>query len=215
MYAYNFKREWCLKKNLILGHINILIQKLFNNQQPKAKNKQMQQDTKKNKKREDLWREILYSSDTENIKKLLDILRENGNTQILPDIIKLYKGYKGTELGKFIYNFLSDLKSKDAPQIFVSFIKDNEYRNIREDLVTLCWQTGLDFSDFLDDFIDLFINSELKTAFDAFTVIEYFENTTPQDAEKAIEKLQLNIDKISADKKELLVELVQLLRAMH
>ncbi len=46
------------------------------------------------KKQEDLWRDVLYSSDEKSIKQLLDILRSKGNTVILHDIIKLYKGYK-------------------------------------------------------------------------------------------------------------------------
>jgi len=172
------------------------------------------ENIEENKKtQEDLWREVLYSADNESIKEALKVLRDQGNIKILPDIFNLYKGYKGTELGKDIYNFLGDVKCADAANLFVELIKNPEYAIIKKDILTLCWQTSLDFAEHLTFFVDLFIKSEMQSAFEAFTVIEYMEIDSQNPAiEEAITKLQISIDEIGEEKKELLVDLVNILR---
>ncbi len=165
------------------------------------------------KKQDALWREVLYSADKKSIKEALNVLRDNGNVRILSDILKIYKAYKGTELGSIIYNFLVDLKSSDAVPVIIDAIDDVELKSIRIDLLNLCWQSSLDFYPYFEKFVDIFINAELLEAFEAFTIIEYLEFFDANDLIYAnIEKLEQNIDKISADKKELLVDLVNILR---
>lgn len=164
------------------------------------------------KKQEDIWREVLYSSDNESIIQLLGVLRDKGNNEILPDILKLYNGYKGTKIGTIIYEFLIDLKDKEAVPVIMKFIKDKEFLSIKRDLLTLCWQTGLDFSDYLSDFTDIFIKCDLKTSFEAFTAIEYIENAERQTIKDNIKKLQISIDDVVVGNRELLVDLVNVLR---
>lgn len=165
------------------------------------------------KKQDDLWREILYSSNPKSIKDVLDIMRDKGNIRILADILNIYKGYKGTELGNTIYNFLIDLKTSDAVPIIIDAIDNKELRTIRQDLLTICWHSSLDFVSYFDKFIDIFIEAPLSEAFEAFTIIEYFEFLDSNDLiEEKITKLKLSIDRISADKKELLVDLVNILK---
>ncbi len=166
------------------------------------------------KKQEDLWRDVIYSSDNKAIKKLLNHLRNDGNTNILPDIFNIYKVNKSNSLGNYIYDFLCDLKCSEGTTIILNYIGNPEFSSIKKELLTLTWQTGLDFSSYLDFFIDIFIKADLQSAFEAFTAIEYFEYDVKSFPmiDAAIDKLQLNIEEISIDKKELLVDLVNILR---
>ena len=161
---------------------------------------------------EQLWKEILLSSDNDAIIKLLGVLREKGSAKILPDILSAYKKHQGTKLGEYIYSFLIDLKCKEAPTMILNSVLDKEFKSIKRDLLTLCWQINLDFSDFFDDFIDVFIECDLQIAFEAFTAIEYLENVDIKVIKKGIEKLQFSIDKMSDEKKELYVDLVNILK---
>jgi hypothetical protein len=54
-------------------------------------------------------------------------------------------------------------------------IEDDKYKGIRKTILAACWQNGLDFSTFLPVFIDLVIQEDWETAFEAFTVIDNFE----------------------------------------
>jgi hypothetical protein len=168
---------------------------------------------KEQQKKDALWREILYSSNTKIIEDALKSLRDNGSVNLLPDIFSIYKGYKGSELGKKIFNFLCDVKCTEATPLIISLLDDVEYLPLKQDILSICWQSRLDFSDYLEKFIDLFINEDLSIAFEAFTVIEYLELDGKKElVEKNIEKLTQSISDISDDKKELLVDLVDVLR---
>jgi len=174
----------------------------------------MKTQKKNNKTQEDYWRDVLYSSDTDGILDLLKHLRTEGNIKILPDILNLYKGHKGSKLGEHIYNFLCDVKCSDATDLIVEHIQNKEFYTIRKDLVTLCWQTSLDFAKHILFFVDLFITTGLQTAFEAFTTIEYIELKKDDPIiDVAIDKLQLSIDDIGEEKKELLVDLVNVIRS--
>ncbi|MBN2662499.1 MAG: hypothetical protein JXR68_02515 [Bacteroidales bacterium] len=165
------------------------------------------------KTQEDYWRDVLYSSDSDSIKELLIHLRTEGNVKILPDVINIYKGYKKTKLGENIYDFLCDIKCSDATNLLIDFINNKDFFEIRKELVSLCWQTGLDFAKYFMYFVDLFIKTDLQTAFEAFTTIEYIElEKNDPVINLAIDKLQLSIDQIAEDKKELLVDLVNVIR---
>ena len=49
-----------------------------------------------------------------------------------------------------------------------------------------CWQNGMDFSAYFEVFTDLVINEEWEIAFEAFTVIENFEQFPPLEEIKPI-----------------------------
>jgi hypothetical protein len=172
----------------------------------------MGEEKKQKKTEEQLWREVLYSSDFKSIEEALKILREKGNINILPDVFNIYKAYKGKDLGGKIYNFLSDIKCSQAVPLIINLIGNNEYRSIRQDLLQLCWQTRLDFSAYFEKFIDIFIKEDLTTAFEAFTVLEYMDIKNTEVLKKGISKLEQSISDIDESKKELLVDLVNILR---
>lgn len=159
------------------------------------------------------WQKLLYSSDYKVIEETLEALRKEGNITLLPDIFNIYIGFKNTDLGISIFNFLTYLKNEEAKETIINHIFDIKYLAIKKELVSLGWQTSLDFSNYFEKFIELFITSEFSIAFEAFTTIEYFENTIKTERiEKGIFDLQQSISTISEDKKILLVDLVNILR---
>ncbi len=169
--------------------------------------------TKEKQKKDALWREILYSSNPKVIEEALKNLRDSGNINILPDIFAIYKGYKDTDLGKKIFSFLCDIKCSEAVPLIISLLDNIEYVNLKQDILSICWQSRLDFSAYLSKFTDLFITEQLPVAFEAFTVIEYLELDGQEDLiSENIEKLEQSVSDISDDKKELLVDLVNVLR---
>ncbi len=165
------------------------------------------------KKQDALIRQALYSSDEEVINETLKFLREKGNVKILPDVINLYKGYKNTALGKNLFAFLTDVKCSDAADIFVKAVENPEFSTIRKDLISLMWQSRLDFSKYFEKIVDWFLEYEIETAFEAFTILEYLHyNGTAKELDNLIEKIKNSVSEMeSQQKKELLVDLVNIL----
>lgn len=154
------------------------------------------------------WRNGLYSADFETIKKTIDDIYEHGETQIITDVISVYKGYIGTEIENYFYSFLVCIKNNDFPHILIEHIKDKKFSKIKSNLISICWESTLDFSDFSDTFIEIFIKEPINIAFEAFTVIQNSYNIAEEDLKKGISNLELSVSSISNDKKELLVEIV-------
>jgi hypothetical protein len=111
--------------------------------------------------------------------------------------------------------FLSNLKSKKAPEILAGFLIDPECAAIRTELTRSCWESQLDYSPFLMLFARLFITGDFMEALEAFSVIE----STCLDQEVAkpviIEIIALVSNSIpdqTEEKKRLAVELIRALK---
>jgi len=88
------------------------------------------------------------------------------------------------------------------------------YRGNRgyELLVSACWQCGLDFSPFIDQFIDLVIEEDYYTSLEAFSVIE--ENVTnlnSQQRSARLEFIRSKFEFLSSEKRLLVNELMSLM----
>jgi len=154
----------------------------------------------------------LQSNDVEEVLFTIKELRNTGNKNLIPPVIDLLAKHKSEKVKKAIINFLYDLKYQSATPYIVDAIQSNDYKNIRKQLLSVGWQSRLDFSDYINVFIDHFINGSFEEAFEAFTVIDSMDAKIEEEtANEAIKSLKNEINNISESKKELLVELVHIL----
>jgi len=80
-------------------------------------------------------------------------------------------------------------------------------------LVSSCWQSGLDYSEFALDFVNLFLNTDYQTALECFTVIEESAvNMTSIKKNKIIKLLENKKEGHSTEKSVLLDKLIMVLR---
>jgi hypothetical protein len=79
-------------------------------------------------------------------------------------------------------------------------------------IVSVCWQSGMDYSRELDLFIRLFVEGDYRTALECFTVIEEAVlDMEDADLEKLRKQMLGGLEKVSEEKKPLASELVKLL----
>jgi hypothetical protein len=93
------------------------------------------------------------------------------------------------EIKELISNFLDDLKEPGARAEIVAEIKKAFKQETICMLVSSCWQSGLDYSDFATDFANVFVKGDYLTALECFTVIEESANTISVSVKKEIRKL--------------------------
>ncbi len=172
-----------------------------------------QLNNKQKKSQEQIWNEKLSSKDNETVKQTIKEIRELGNIKILPSLIEKFSNEADTEIKKELAKLLSDIKRKDAAEIFFQYVMDENYKHIKKELLSILWQSRLDYSPFINELINIFINEPFEIAFEAFTVIEYNDYPIDQHvAEQNIEKLKYSLRTIDEKKKFLLVDLVNLLK---
>ncbi len=158
--------------------------------------------------------ELLKSDKKKDILSAFEKIQIKGNYTYLPYIFDIYKNFKEEEIKNYIFNMLCNINNNENTKYIIDYIKKENYKSIKKDLLTICWNSRLDFSPYLSVFVDLFINEDFEIAFDAFTVIENIEHKYDKEIiDKEIIKLKDCLEIISQDKKELLVELVKILEA--
>ncbi len=128
----------------------------------------------------------LFSTDNNVVLSALNSLKEKGNKDYLPILFELLVAAPEEEIRNEIVKLLGTIKDKNTIPVFIEALHEKKFLAIRKDILTTCWQNGLDFSSHLAVFVDLVIESEWEVTFEAFTVIENLEHFPPEEDVKAI-----------------------------
>lgn len=155
----------------------------------------------------------LESSNKDEVLFTIKQLRNNGNPRILPFVINLFNSSDSAEIKSAILKFLGDLKNKNSTNEIILALKNEKYLSIRKDLLSTCWQSGLDYSEHIGLFVDFFISGDFGVAFEAFTIIDNFEDKYEAEIiDIQIKKLKSRVlDFKDTDKEALFVELMHIL----
>lgn len=132
----------------------------------------------------------LFSADTNVVLTALNLLKEKGNKEYLPILFELLLSNPEDEIQKEIMKLLGTIKDKDTIPVFVEALQEKKFSAVWKEILTTCWQNGLDFSKDLTIFVDLVIDGEWEVAFEAFTVIENLEHFP---AEEELKEIKLRI----------------------
>lgn len=155
----------------------------------------------------------LFSANTAIVITALNTLKEKGNSKYLPLLFDLLNSNPETEVENEITFILENLKIKDAVPVLTEALQNPRYMNIRKKLTTACWENGLDYRKYLSVFVDLIINEDWETGFEAFTVIENMENYPELEiTDIAKEKIIEALKHADEQKKYLLHEILSLIR---
>jgi len=153
----------------------------------------------------------LSSKNTEEVLFTINKLRNTGNKTLIPYLINLLATHSSSKVKESIAGLLYDVKYQTAAEEIIKAIKSEQYSGIREELLTICWQSSLDFSSYIETLTDCFIRGDFKVAFEAFTVIDSIEKKLNAEfAENSINALKSKANTIDESKKELLIELVHI-----
>lgn len=129
-------------------------------------------------------------------------------------LISFFERSDNSSIRRLITNFMNDLKDQSACSEVMEEIKKETLPDTHRMLISSCWQSGLDYTDYLSDFADIFLLTEdYLTAIECFSVIEsWAQNLTRKEKDEIIkmirEDLSVRHDEISA----LRLELISVLR---
>ena len=101
----------------------------------------------------------------------LETIKNKGSVKDIDFLFKCLLS-ENSEIVKKSFDILVDIKVKSANKLIIEKINDKEYNKILNLLVSLCWQSGLDFSDNVLLFYNIVINEDLLVSIEAMSVIE-------------------------------------------
>lgn len=153
----------------------------------------------------------LFSSSTEKAVSAIQTLKETGNKNYLPVLFDLLITKPVPELEKEILDLLATIKDKESIPVLIDALQNEKYKSIRTFITTACWQNGMDFSPYMEVFINLIIDEEWEVAFEAFTVIENFDHFPPEDQYQGLKlKMASALKRVNEQKQYFLEEILKM-----
>jgi hypothetical protein len=113
---------------------------------------------------------------------------------------------------KTIEGFMNDIKDQSACSEVINEIRKPWKDETISMLVSSCWQSGLNYSEYAEDFAKVFISGDYITAIECLTVIEESSVDLTKGVKDEIKKIVTDsFSAFSHEKKSLTDELIDIL----
>jgi len=123
-----------------------------------------------------------------------------------------YNGSDEKIILKTIENFFNDIKDQAARIEVITEIRKPLKHNTISMLVASCWQSGLDYSDYLSDMARTFLKGDYNTSIECMTVIEEsVQNCTRERKDEIIKIIEDSPLSGVNEKNALTLELITIL----
>ena len=127
-------------------------------------------------------------------------------------LTSLYNKNDDPNVRKAIEGFMNDLKDQTASSEVMHEIRKPWKPDTISMLVSSCWHSGLDYSAYSNDLVEVFMTGDYVTAVECFTVTEEFVHGLSRekkaDLTSIIEESRLTV---TNEKKALITELLSIL----
>jgi len=156
---------------------------------------------------------ILRSTDKEAVTEGIRALREEEPFEgAIGLLVPFYDRSEEKIIQKTIEDFFNDIKDRSARIEVISEIRKPWKANTISMLVASCWQSGLDYSDFLNDMARTFLKGDYNTAIECMTVIEEsVVNISRERKDEIIKIIMENPQAFMNEKNVLVHELIAIL----
>jgi len=154
----------------------------------------------------------LSSKDSQIVINTLQQVKNSGSSVLIPELIDLLRKSDIHEVRDHLVSILNNLKYQSSVPELVQAIRQEDQSEMVSLLVAACWKNGLDYSQYIDDFIRVFLEYDYMTALDALTVIENATGSLDHASTRMrIDKLKSYMDQTGEDKRMLIRELIHIL----
>ena len=99
----------------------------------------------------------LLSTDPEKVIETIEELRVSGETNDIPVLLEMLHLSKDKEIKSKIHSLLANLKDVQTIPLLIAAIQNERYAPELQQLVSSCWENGLDYTPYLSLFVDLLI----------------------------------------------------------
>jgi HEAT repeat protein len=153
----------------------------------------------------------LESTDNAEILKAVKNIREEGTEDAIPFLVKTLVNNPDEDIKNEVAHVLNDLKNPKALPALIMAIMNPENQEYKQTLVAACWESGLNCTPFLREFVDIAINSDYMVTIECLTVIENMIGPfDTEELEHCIEKVKYASDE-DPDRFDLLNQLWEVL----
>jgi hypothetical protein len=124
----------------------------------------------------------LQSKDEIRIASAVKAFAVHGHATVIEPVIAVWRAGLSVENEALVIDLLQSLKDTSATEPLMDAFRNPENQALRRKLVSAFWNSKLDFSDYLADFVLFGIEGDFLDALEAITLIENFETVAPESA---------------------------------
>jgi hypothetical protein len=127
-------------------------------------------------------------------------------------LTSLYDNTDDNEIRKSVADFMNDIKDQEACEEVINEIRKDLKPDTISMLVSSCWQSGLNYSEYSLDLAQVFLKGDYITAIECLTVIEdTVEDLTQEKRAEVIKLIEDNPLPRVNEKSTLVLELISIL----
>lgn len=136
----------------------------------------------------------LQSKVEKSINEAILAIREDGNPKLLTELFGIYE-QSSSAIKTKITDVFNDLKDQKIAHTIIDLLQSTTSTDSKKMLLSACWQSRLDYIDYLETFIDTIMTEDFEMSFEAFTVIENLESKVLKERKDQL--IQYTEDKLS------------------
>jgi hypothetical protein len=158
-------------------------------------------------------RRSLQNEDPDALISVIGSLRDNVSCPgVLPILAKLHESNSNDKVRSELESFFYDLKDQSLADELISTIDSSVKHDTRVMLISSCWQSGMEFSGYLDKFTEWSINGSYLEVIECYSVIDSISDTAGDEQKKeAVKRIKSSASGLGDDKSKLLKEIANLL----
>lgn len=121
---------------------------------------------------------ILKDINSGEEKKIIDglkALKVNGDDNVILPIVDVWNKGVSPAAEQEIITFIGDIKSTSSAQTIMDILLDEEYNEIHLPLLSTIWNSKVDYSEYIVDFVSLAVQYDFLVALECLTIIENME----------------------------------------
>ncbi len=131
-------------------------------------------DRKENKKLKEIIAE-LNTGDQSKIARSIKSLESHGDSSVIKPLADKLLTDLSESNRKAILELFSSLKDSSVCVEIMDIVQNDHYISIRQELLTTIWNTKVDFSAYIDDFVEIAVKGSFMETLDCLTIIENLE----------------------------------------
>ena len=123
------------------------------------------------------------------VRGAIEQIKQEGDISIVPELLDILLQNQDTNIITNLTALLSDVKESDFKTVLME-------GSGKANLLRICWESAIDFSEYLDVFVDMLLREDFIAALEASTVIENLHGNIPE------EKIHIAIQRLKSESNE-------------
>lgn len=114
----------------------------------------------------------LKSESESKISTAILELASVGELNVIPELIEVLKDNSNPVRQKLVSKLLKDIQISGATEMFIELLRKEENPETLKLILPILWESRLDFSEYLADFVQFSVSGDYLNSLDCLTMIE-------------------------------------------